>query len=61
MEDDCKRARAKFIAKSSEVRDQLRFAQPLQLLRSIEMMCMDSYASMLWELGSDRAEQFFKS
>ena len=31
------------------------------ILRSIEMMCMDSYVSMLWELGSDRAEQFFKS
>ena len=61
MEDDCKRARAKFIAKSSEVRDQLRFAQPLQVLKAIEMMCMDSYGSMLWDLGSAKAEQFFKS
>ena len=61
MEDDCKRVGAKFIAKSSEIRDKLRFTQPLQVLKVIEMMCMDSYGSMLWELGSDRAEQFFKS
>ena len=61
MDNDCKRARSKFIARSSEIRDQLRFAQPLQVLKAIEIMCMDAYGSMLWDLGSNKAEQFFKS
>ena len=61
MEKDCQRARAKFIAKSTEVREALRFAQPLHVLRAIEVMCMDAYGSMLWSLESDKAEQFFKS
>ena len=51
INDDCKRAMAKVIANNSEVRDRLRFAQPLQILKAIEMMCMNSYGSMLWELG----------
>ena len=61
MEKDCQRARAKFIAKSTEVREALRFAQPLHVLRAIEVMCMDAYGSMLWNLESDKAEQFYKS
>ena len=61
MEKDCQRARAKFIAKSTEVREALRFAQPLHVLRAIEVMCMDAYGSMLWNLESDKAEQFFRS
>ena len=46
---------------STEVREALRFAQPLHVLRAIEVMCMDAYGSMLWNLESDKAEQFFKS
>ena len=61
MEKDCDRARAKFISKSTEVRDQLRFAQPFHILKAYEILCMDAYGSMLWDLQSSKAEQFFKS
>ena len=61
MEKDCERARAKFISKSTETRDQLRFAKPCHILKAYEVMCMDAYGSMLWDLQSSKAEQFFKS
>ena len=61
MDKDCERARAKFISKSTETRDQLRFPQPLHILKAYEVMCMDAYGSMLWDMQSSKAEQFFKS
>ena len=61
MEKDCQKARARFIARSTEVREQLRFANPLHVLKAIDVLCMDAYGSMLWNLSSDKAEQFFKS
>ena len=61
MDKDCQRAKSKFIAKSSEVREQLKFAHPLDVLRVVQVMCMDAYGSMLWNLASPTAEQFYKS
>ena len=60
MSKDCQRARAKFIAKSLEVRNQLSFADPQIILRALQIFCSDAYGSMLWDLGSDSAESFFK-
>ena len=61
MEMDANRARAKFIGKTVDVREQFRFAHPNQQLQMIDILCCDGYGSMLWELQSDKAEQFFKS
>ena len=30
-------------------------------MQAIQVLCTDAYGSMLWELGSDPAEQYFKS
>ena len=60
MDKDCKKSRARFIAKSLEVRNQLSFAEPKIILKALQIFCADAYGSMLWELGSDSAESFFK-
>ena len=60
MIKDCQRARAKFIARSLEVRNQLSFADPLIVLRALQIFCEDSYGAMLWDLSSDATESFFK-
>ena len=60
MERDCHRARARYIAKSLEVRNQLSFADPEIILKALQIFCTDAYGSMLWNLGSDAAESFFK-
>jgi hypothetical protein len=60
MEMDSNRARAKFIDKTVDVRDQFAFAHPRQQLQMIQLLCCDGYGSMLWELQSTNAEQFFR-
>ena len=60
MEKDCQRARAKFIAKSLEVRNQLSFADPQIILKALQIFCTDAYGCMLWDLSSEAAESFFK-
>ena len=60
MDMDCNRARAKFIQKSVEVREEFAFAHPDQQLQLMGILCCDGYGSMLWELQSDKVEQFFK-
>ena len=60
MEMDCNRARAKFIDKTVDVREQFAFALPRQQLQMIQILCCDGYGSMLWELQSNKAEQLFK-
>ena len=61
MEKDCLRARAKFIDKSSDLRDKLHHANEVNVIRAIQLLCSDAYGSMLWDLSSDYAEQYFKS
>ena len=60
MEKDCLRARARYVTTTSEVRKQLEFAYPEQTLQALQVLCTDAYGSMLWDLGSDTAEQYFK-
>lgn len=60
MEQDCHRARARFIDKSVDVRQQFYFAQPSQVLDMVQILCTDAYGSMLWDLQSNPAEQYFK-
>ena len=61
MDMDCTRARAKFIGKSLDVREQFNFAKPDQILQIVQLLCTDAYGSMLWDLRSSQAEQYFKS
>ena len=60
MVKDCQRARARFIARSLDVRNQLEFADAQIILRALQIFCEDGYGSMLWDLGSDAAESYFK-
>ena len=61
MAKDCSRARARFIDKSVDVRQQFAFAKPQQIIKMVQILCCDGYGSMLWDLASNPAEQFFKS
>ena len=61
MEKDCQRARAKFIDKNVQLREDLYFAKPDQILKAIQIFCSDAYGSMIWNLKSEASEQFFKS
>ena len=61
MDKDCLRARAKFIDKSVDVREQFSFANPHQALQMVKVLCCDGYGSILWDLEFGPAEQFFKS
>ena len=60
MEKDCTRARGKFIQKTVELREQLSFAQPQQIMQAVQVLSTDAYGSMLWDLASSQAEQYFK-
>ena len=60
MDQDCKVHRAQFINKSIEVREQLHFARPAEVMKAVTVYCCDSYGSMLWNLRSDSAESYFK-
>ena len=60
MDMDCTRARAKFIGKSLDVREQFHFAKPDQVLKMVQILCTDAYGSMLWDLGSNTADKYFK-
>ena len=61
MDKDCNRARASFIDRSVDVRQQFSFAAPDLTLQMIQVLCCDGYGSMLWKLQSDSAESYFKS
>ena len=61
MDQDCKVHRAQFINKSVEVREQLHFARPDDVLKAVRVYCSDSYGSMLWSLRSEVAESYFKA
>ena len=60
MEQDCNRARGSFINNTVELREELRFAKPGQILQAVQVLCTDAYGSMLWNLRSEEAEKFFR-
>ena len=61
MDRDSRRARARFIDRTVEIREELFFAKPEQVMRAVQILSTDSYGSMLWALNSAGAESFFKS
>ena len=47
MDQDARIKRAKFIDRSVDIRDQLSFTNPDQILKAIEVYCCDRYGSIL--------------
>ena len=60
MSSDIKIKRAKFIDKSIEIRETFSFADPVQVLGAVNTYCCDHYGSMLWDLYSETAGQYFR-
>ena len=61
MENDAARARASFMTRATDIREQFYFARPEQRINAIQLYCCDGYGSMLWDLQSDYAEKYFKA
>ena len=61
MDLDCSRARAKFIDKAVEVKEQFYFAHARQQVQMVQVLCCDGYGSMLWDLQSNKTEEYFRS
>ena len=60
MDRDSKRARARFIDRTVEIREELFFARPEQVMRAVQILSTDSYGSMLWALNSAEAESLWR-
>ena len=60
MKMDMKIKRANFIDKSIEIRETFGFADPVQILEAINTYCGDHYGSMIWDLYSEGAGQYFR-
>ena len=60
MTTDIRIKRAKFIDKSTEIRETFSFADPVQVLQAVNIYCCDHYGSMLWDLYSDMAGQYYR-
>ena len=61
MEADACRARASFLSRADDIRDNLFFADPIQRVQAIQLYCCDGYGAMLWNLRSEYSEKYFKA
>ena len=61
MDKDCIRARAKFIDKSVDVRQEFYFATQDMTLKMVQVLCCDGYGSMLWNLYPDLADHISRA
>ena len=61
MDYDIKTKRAKFINSSNDLLEIFSFAHPDQILKTLSVYCGHCYGSMLWDLSSEMAGQFFRS
>ena len=61
MEADASRAKGSFMARADDIRDNLFFAHPKQIVQGIQLYCCDGYGAMLWNLRSEASESYFKS
>ena len=43
-----------------DIKEELYFSCPEQLLRATQVYCSDAYGAMLWDMASPSSEQFFK-
>ena len=61
MEYDTTVKRAKFINKSTEVRETFFFASPVEVLKAVKIFAGDLYGGNLWKLRGDMAQQAFNA
>ena len=61
MNPDVVRARASFMTRASDLRDQLHFADPTQKMKAIQMYTCDGYGSMLWNFTEKCTEKYFRA
>ena len=61
MEKDILAKRASFIDNSVEVREVFSFASPAEILHAVKLYVGSHYGSMLWDLSSDMASQYFNA
>ena len=47
--------RGRFIGNSTAIRETFKFANPEQILKSIQVHCFDMYGSMLWDIFGQQA------
>ena len=61
MEIDTKQKRAAFIDRSLNIREQFKFAHPIEVLKAVKLYCCDHYGAMLWDLQSSSAQQYYNA
>ena len=59
LEDDINIKRASFLRRCMEIKEDLHFAHPRELIRAIKRLACDHYGSNTWDLGSRNAEVYF--
>ena len=59
MEKDIRSKRASYIDESVSIRETFEFANPAEVLQAVKLYAGSHYGSMLWDLGSDLATQYF--
>ena len=60
MDYDSKCKRGRFIENSTAIRETFKFANPEQILKSIQVHCFDMYGSMLWDIFGQEAAQYYR-
>ena len=60
MDYDMKIRRARYIDRTTDVRDAFHFAHPTQILKAVDIYCGDNYGTMLLPLFDDSAEKYFR-
>ena len=61
LERDILSKRAGFIDQSVDIRETFGFASPAEVLRAVELYGGSHYGSMLWELDSKAAHQYYNA
>ena len=61
MDKDIRVKRASFIDESVAVREMFQFANPAEVLQAVKLYVGSHYGSMLWDLGSDMARQYYNA
>ena len=61
MEYDAKTKRGNFIGTSTDIRDMIGFANPIQVLQAVSVYSAHFYGSMLWNLYGEMAGQVFRA
>ena len=58
---DCIRARASFMNRASDLRDNLYFASSELKMKAINLNCCDAYGAMIWNLNGEYVDKFFRA